>query len=176
MNRPGGGCVNQAAARFCGGCATPLQANSDSAPKAERWAGPECHLLRLCWGKALSEPIDPGDLRNLLSIYHEICAEAVRGFEGCLSPLMGDGVVIYFGYSIADEDDEVRALRCSLAIKDGVKALAAMAAIPFEVRIGVHRGCVVVGALAGLSGEVVVSDAIWRLVSSVFLAEPAPME
>lgn len=197
MNCPACGFANQAAARFCGGCAAPLDPNSDSVVQAER------RILSVIFcdivgATSLSERVDPEDLRNLLGIYHRICVDSVRQFDGCLAQLMGDGVVIYFGYPIAHEDDEVRALRCALAIQEAVKAFATTAVIPFKVRIGAHRGRVVVGALAAHGGvvgnpsiaigetpnlasrlqseaepgDVVVSDAIWRLVSSVFLAEP----
>jgi class 3 adenylate cyclase/tetratricopeptide (TPR) repeat protein len=142
----------------------------------------------------MSERIDPEDMRELLAIYHHTCAEVVRRFDGCLAALLGDGVVVYFGYPMAHEDDAVRAVRCGLEIQAAIQERARGAVQPFEVRVGVHRGRVVVGALGGGSGiqtmaigetpnlaarlqaeakpgEVVVSDTLWRLVQWTFRSE-----
>ncbi|MEB3261293.1 MAG: adenylate/guanylate cyclase domain-containing protein [Cyanobacteriota bacterium] len=143
----------------------------------------------------LSEQIDPEDFRELLCDYHSACSKEVQRLDGFLADLMGDGVVIYFGYPKAHEDDEIRAVRCGLAIQQAVQNLSLQVRHPFEVRIGVHRGRVVVGALGGASGiqslaigetpniaarlqgearpgDVVVSDSLWRLISQAFHGEP----
>lgn len=193
MNCPACGFANQASALFCGGCATPLHATPSPEAQAERRVL-SVVFCDIVGSTAISERIDAEDFGNLLGAYHQICVEVVRSFGGSLGHLMGDGVVIHFGYPIAHEDDEVRAVRCALAIQDRIKTLATTSPHPFEVRIGAHRGRVVVGALGGVAGNpsmaigetpnlasrlqseaepgsVVVSDTLWRLVSGVFLAE-----
>ena len=99
---------------------------------------------------ALSTRMDPEDLREVISAYQRCVAETVRRFGGFVARYMGDGVLIYFGYPEAHEDDAERAVRAGLALIDAVATLPAPE--PFQVRIGVATGMVVVGDLVG-SGE-----------------------
>jgi len=99
---------------------------------------------------ALSTRLDPEDLRDVISAYQRRVAETVRRFGGFVARYMGDGVLIYFGYPAAHEDDAERAVRSGLALIDAVAALPAPE--PLQVRIGVATGMVVVGDLVG-SGE-----------------------
>src|SRR6516165_6862735 len=99
---------------------------------------------------ALSARMDPEDLREVISAYQRYVAETVRHFGGFVARYMGDGVLIYFGYPAADEDDAERAVRAGLALIDAVAALPAPE--PLQVRIGAATGMVVVGDLVG-SGE-----------------------
>jgi class 3 adenylate cyclase/predicted ATPase len=99
---------------------------------------------------ALSARLDPEDLREVISAYQRCVAETVRRFGGFVARYMGDGVLIYFGYPTAHEDDAERAVRSGLALIDAVAALPAPD--PLQVRIGVATGMVVVGDLVG-SGE-----------------------
>jgi class 3 adenylate cyclase/predicted ATPase len=99
---------------------------------------------------ALSARMDLEDLREVISAYQTCVAETVRRFGGFVARYMGDGVLIYFGYPAAHEDDAERAVRAGLALIDAVAALPAPE--PLQVRIGVATGMVVVGDLLG-SGE-----------------------
>jgi class 3 adenylate cyclase/predicted ATPase len=99
---------------------------------------------------ALSTRMDPEDLREVISAYQKCVAATVRRFGGFVARYMGDGVLIYFGYPAAHEDDAERAIRSGLALIDAVATLPASE--PLQVRIGVATGTVVVGDLVG-SGE-----------------------
>jgi class 3 adenylate cyclase/predicted ATPase len=99
---------------------------------------------------ALSARMDPEDLRTVIGAYHKCVAETVARFDGFVAKYMGDGVLIYFGYPAAHEDDAERAVRTSLALVDAVASLAAPE--PLQVRMGVATGVVVVGDIIG-SGE-----------------------
>jgi class 3 adenylate cyclase/predicted ATPase len=100
----------------------------------------------------LSARHDPEDLRGILGAYHRCVAETVEGFGGFVAHYMGDGVLIYFGYPQAHEDDAERAIRCGLAVVDRVPQLNQ--AENLRVRIGIATGLVVVG------GEVVEHDVV----------------
>src|SRR6516165_3945924 len=99
---------------------------------------------------ALSARMDPEDLREVISAYHRCVAETVGLFGGFVAKYMGDGVLIYFGYPAAHEDDAERAVRAGLALIDAVAALPTPE--PVQVRVGAATGMVVVGDLVG-SGE-----------------------
>ncbi len=99
---------------------------------------------------ALSGRMDPEDLREVISAYQRCVARTVRGFGGFAARFMGDGVLIYFGYPAAHEDNVEHAVRAGLAVIDAVAALTAPE--PLQVRIGIATGMVVVGDLVG-SGE-----------------------
>jgi class 3 adenylate cyclase len=94
--------------------------------------------------------MDPEDLREVIGAYHRCVAETVARFDGFLAKYMGDGVLIYFGYPQAHEDDAERAVRAGLALVEAIASLAAPETL--QVRIGVATGLVVVGDLVG-SGE-----------------------
>jgi len=99
---------------------------------------------------ALSARLDPEDLRDVLSAYQKCVGDLVVRFGGFVARYLGDGVLIYFGYPAAHEDDAERAVRAGLALIDAVATLSAKD--PLQVRIGVATGMVVVGDLIG-SGE-----------------------
>jgi class 3 adenylate cyclase len=96
---------------------------------------------------ALSRRFDPEDLREIIGVYHRCVAGTVARFGGFVAKYMGDGVLVYFGYPQAHEDDAERAVRGGLAVIDAVGALAAPE--PLKVRLGVASGLVVVGDLIG---------------------------
>ena len=99
---------------------------------------------------ALSGRIDPEDLREVISSYQQCVAETVRRFDGFVARYMGDGVLVYFGYPHAHEDDAERAVRAGLDLIPAVAALQLCA--PLQTRVGVATGLVVIGNLIG-SGE-----------------------
>jgi class 3 adenylate cyclase/predicted ATPase len=96
---------------------------------------------------ALSTRHDPEDLRELIGDYHRAVAETVGRFDGFVAKYMGDGVLIYFGYPQAHEDDAERAVRAGLAVIEAVGQLPARKDL--RVRLGVATGLAVVGDLIG---------------------------
>jgi class 3 adenylate cyclase len=100
---------------------------------------------------ALSARLDPEDLRELLGIYLAAVREEVARFDGFIAKYMGDGVLVYFGYPQAHEDDSERASRAGLALVERIAGLETGTAV-LEVRIGIATGLVVVGDLIG-SGD-----------------------
>jgi class 3 adenylate cyclase/tRNA A37 threonylcarbamoyladenosine biosynthesis protein TsaE len=99
---------------------------------------------------ALSARMDPEDLREVISAYQKCVAETVGRFSGFVAKYMGDGVLIYFGYPQAHEDDAERAVRAGLELLAAVSALKPTP--PLKTRVGIATGLVVVGDLIG-SGE-----------------------
>jgi class 3 adenylate cyclase/tetratricopeptide (TPR) repeat protein len=99
---------------------------------------------------ALSARMDPEDLREVISAYQNCVAETVQRFGGFVAKFMGDGVLIYFGYPQAHEDDAERAVRAGLELIAAVKDLKTHAVL--QTRVGIATGLVVVGDLIG-SGE-----------------------
>jgi class 3 adenylate cyclase len=99
---------------------------------------------------ALSARMDPEDLREVISAYRISVAETVRRFDGFVAKYMGDGVLIYFGYPQAHEDDAEQAVRAGLELIAAVTALKA--SVSLQTRVGIATGLVVVGDLIG-SGE-----------------------
>jgi predicted ATPase/class 3 adenylate cyclase len=95
----------------------------------------------------LSRRYDPEDLREIIGAYHRRVAGTVAPFAGFVAKYMGDGVLIYFGYPEAHEDDAERAVRAGLAVIDAIGGLATPE--PVNVRLGVASGLVVVGDLLG---------------------------
>src|ERR1700723_3112442 len=96
---------------------------------------------------ALSGRVDPEDLREVISAYQKCVAETVQRFGGFVAKYMGDGVLIYFGYPQAHEDDAERAVRAGLELVAAVGALKTHA--PLQTRVGIATGLVVVGDLIG---------------------------
>src|SRR5438132_1578276 len=96
---------------------------------------------------ALSTRFDPEDLRELFGAYHRAVADTVGRFDGFVAKYMGDGVLVYFGYPQAHEDDAERAVRAGLAVIEAVGRLPAREDLP--VRLGIATGIAVVGDLIG---------------------------
>jgi class 3 adenylate cyclase len=99
---------------------------------------------------ALSARMDPEDLREVISAYQKCVAETVQRFGGFVAKYMGDGVLVYFGYSQAHEDDAERAVRAGLELIQAIGGLKSSASL--QTRVGIATGLVVVGDLIG-SGE-----------------------
>ena len=143
-----------AALRAPASAPTPL---SDASPATDKAAKDSAERRQitvmfsdLVGSTALSARLDPEDLREVISAYQRCVAETVRHFGGFVARYLGDGVLIYFGYPAAHEDDAERAVRSGLALIDAVATLPAPE--PLQVRIGAATGMVVVGDLVG-SGE-----------------------
>ena len=99
---------------------------------------------------ALAASMDPEDLREVISVYQKCAAETVRRFDGFVAKYMGDGVLVYFGYPQAHEDDAERAVRAGLELISALVGMKTRASL--QTRIGIATGLVVVGDLIG-SGE-----------------------
>ena len=93
--------------------------------------------------------IDPEDMRNVITNYQNTVAGVVSRFEGFVAKFMGDGVLCYFGWPRANEDDAERAVRAALSIIDTVKMMTASDGTPLATRIGIATGVVIVGDLIG---------------------------
>src|SRR5215472_12512311 len=100
---------------------------------------------------ALSARMDPEDLREVISAYQKCVSEVVRRFGGFVAQYLGDGVLVYFGYPEAHEDDAERAVRAGLELIAAVIALKTPVAL--QTRVGIATGLVVVGDLMTGSGE-----------------------
>jgi class 3 adenylate cyclase len=151
------GFENEPAAKFCGGCgkpvgeaATPTPAGNSALPRND---GAERRQLTVMFcdlvgSTALSSRLDPEDLREVIAAYHRAVADVVAGFDGFVSRYMGDGVLVYFGYPQAHEDDAERAVRAGLGAIDAVGRLDVKSA-KLQARVGIATGLVVVGDLIG---------------------------
>jgi class 3 adenylate cyclase len=95
---------------------------------------------------ALSARMDPEDLREVISAYQKCVAETVQRFGGFVAKYMGDGVLVYFGYPQAHEDDAERAVRAGLEL---IEAVGGLKCAPLQTRVGIATGLVVVGDLIG---------------------------
>ncbi len=98
---------------------------------------------------ALSARLDPEDMREIIRDYHRCCAEETAKAGGFVAKFMGDGVLAYFGYPQAHEDDAERAVRVALALVEAVRELPTAQDALLQVRIGIATGVVVVGDLFG---------------------------
>jgi class 3 adenylate cyclase len=106
----------------------------------------------------LSQRLDPEELREIVRAHQEACSEVIRHFDGHVAQLLGDGLLVYFGWPQAHEDDAQRAVRAGLRLLDATAALSGR--LPhvgpdtqLAVRVGIHTGLVVVGAMGGAGRE-----------------------
>jgi predicted ATPase/class 3 adenylate cyclase len=105
-------------------------------------------ICDLVGSTALSARLDPEDMRVVIDAYHAACARITRTYDGFLAEFRGDGILAYFGYPIAHEDDAERTVRAGLDIIAAVGQLETRAAEPLAVRIGIATGVVVIGDLS----------------------------
>ena len=194
---------NPANANFCHECGSPLTPAETATPRQPGWASAEaerrqmtCLFCDLVNSVGLSERLDPEELRETLAAYHRVCATVIRRFEGHIHDYLGDGIMVYFGFPSAHEDDAQRAVRSGLGIVEAVEQLnsriQAEYGIDLHVRIGIDTGLVVAGALAADEGmedtaavgvppnvaarlqalaapdSVVISSAAYRLIAGYF--------
>jgi predicted ATPase/class 3 adenylate cyclase len=101
---------------------------------------------------AMSARLDPEDLSSVIGAFQKACASAVTEFGGSIAKYMGDGVLVYFGYPEAHEDDAERAIRAGLALLDAIAAMRLPVPVRPQVRVGIATGLVVVGELIGEGG------------------------
>src|SRR3990172_62383 len=198
---------------FCGQCATPLTGKTP-APKPtqtdrqldyqDHKATPEAERRQLTvmfcdlvGSTPLAEQLDPEELREVIRSYQEVCAEVIDRFDGYIGKYLGDGLLVYFGYPLAHEDDAQRAVRTGLEIVGVVRELPLYTRLqqPLQVRLGIHTGLVVVGEMGAgdmrepmaIVGEipniaarlqgladpntVVISSATYRLIQGYFACQ-----
>jgi predicted ATPase/class 3 adenylate cyclase len=97
----------------------------------------------------LANQLDPEELREVVRAYQETCAKVIARFEGHIAQYLGDGLLVYFGYPLAHEDDAQRAVRAGLGMIEAMGQLNARLrqerGVQLAVRLGVHTGLVVVG-------------------------------
>jgi class 3 adenylate cyclase/tetratricopeptide (TPR) repeat protein len=98
---------------------------------------------------AMSARMDPEDLRDVISAYQTACVKVIQTYDGLVAKFMGDGILVYFGYPRAHEDDAERAVRSGLDIVREVDRLKTRVPDALKVRIGIATGLVVVGDLVG---------------------------
>src|ERR1700723_730440 len=100
---------------------------------------------------ALSEKLDPEELRSLLHAYRTVCGDVIARYDGFVARYVGDGILTYFGWPTAHEEDAERAVRAALEIVHSVKR--ASSTEDLAVRIGIATGPVVVGEAAGAGDQ-----------------------
>src|SRR5712692_461668 len=125
----------------------PVKARAQPAsPEAER-RQLTVMFCDLVGSTALSAQLDPEELREVVRAYQETCTTVIQRYDGHIAQHLGDGLLVYFGYPLAHEDDAARAARTGLGILEAVQALKAGLPRPLQVRIGIHTGPVVVGEI-----------------------------
>jgi class 3 adenylate cyclase/tetratricopeptide (TPR) repeat protein len=151
--------ANPPAARFCGDCGGKLAAPAIAAPKPPSRSpapadatilGAERRQLTVMFcdlvgSTALSVRLDPEEMRELIATYRKCVTDSVARFEGFIARYLGDGVLVYFGYPQAHEDDAERAVRSGLAAVAAVDALETRTGIRIRAHVGIATGLVVVG-------------------------------
>jgi class 3 adenylate cyclase/predicted ATPase len=129
-----------------------VPASSLSAPEAER-RQLTVLFCDLVGSTQLSGQLDPEDLRAVVRAYQEAAAEVIARYEGHIAQYLGDGLLVYFGYPTAHEDEARRAVHTSLGIVQAIATLntrlVAQYGVHLAVRLGIHTGLVVVGVMGG---------------------------
>jgi class 3 adenylate cyclase len=131
---------------------TSLPSTAPAMPEAERRQLTVlfCDLVD---STALASQLDPEDLREVVRAYQATCAKVIARFEGHIAQYLGDGLLVYFGYPLAHEDDAQRAVRTGLGIVEAMGQLNTRLkqerGVELAVRLGIHTGLVVVGEVGG---------------------------
>jgi len=154
------GFANPGDARFCGGCGRPDPfVNAGSIRTEAELRQLTVMFCDLVGSTELSQRLDPEELRDAIRAYQQYCGSLIAELEGHIAQYLGDGLLVYFGYPQAHEDDPSRALRAALTIVDGLpelnsrlgRSLPQLRSCPLDVRVGVHTGPVVVGEMGDAS-------------------------
>jgi len=155
-------------------------APTETAPEPPLRDAPERRHLTvmicdLVGSTALSARLDPEDMRAVIDAYHAACARITRTYDGFLAEFRGDGILAYFGYPRAHEDDAERTVRAGLDIIAAVAGLETRAVEPLAVRVGIASGLVLIGELSregALREHAVVGDTPNLAARLQALAEP----
>lgn len=135
--------------RFCPQCGTPLTAEDVAARTSRRQM--TVLFCDLVGSTDLSQRVDPDDLLTALSSYHDTVRRVAARFGGFIARIVGDGVDVYFGYPVANEDDAVRALHTALILAAEVPRLEAAPGEMLSLRIGLATGMVAVSVSQGVA-------------------------
>jgi predicted ATPase/class 3 adenylate cyclase len=147
---------NAPSAKFCAECGhrlTPSEPAPPMAPQPKQGEAERRQLsvmfVDLVGSTALSARLDPEDMREVIRNYQNAVAGEITRFEGHVAKFMGDGVLAYFGWPRAHEDEAERAVRSALAVTEIVGNLQVPVEEPLAARVGIATGLVVVGDLIG---------------------------
>src|SRR5271167_4801520 len=193
---------NAAGSKFCADCGKPLDTPvgasvPDTQPvHAREVVGERRHLTvlfcDLVGSTAIAAQLDPEEWRETVAGYHRMATEAITRFDGHVAKYLGDGVMAYFGWPEAHDNDAERAARAGLAILDAITTLSEQSGhVKLSARVGIDSGAVVVGAGVGSEadvfgdtpniaaraqsaaepGTVAITDTTHRLVSGLFVVE-----
>jgi class 3 adenylate cyclase/ribosomal protein L40E len=172
------GAENPPQFKFCGECGSPIQASVETTRESLAAPAPtvipdaeQSVLTRdastgerrqltvmfcdLVGSTPLAERRDPEELREVMRAYQGACVTVITKFGGHVAKYLGDGLLVYFGYPIAHEDDAPRAVRSGLGILEAMKARNAQllqfgkVSAALQVRMGIHTGLVVAGEMGG---------------------------
>jgi class 3 adenylate cyclase/tetratricopeptide (TPR) repeat protein len=194
------GSENLPEGRFCAHCAAPIDGakplRAEAEARGDAPAGERRHLTvlfsDLVNSTQIASQLDPEEWREIVSEYHRAVAQAIERFGGRVAQYLGDGVMAFFGYPEAHDNDAERAARAGLVILDAISKLNENLTCPkLSARIGIDSGAVVVGGGAGKEADVfgdtpnlaarlqaaaapdtvLVTAATHRLVSGLFLVE-----
>ena len=127
--------------------AQPTPAPSDQPVPAGERRQLTVMFCDLVGSTALSEQLDPEDLHAVVRTYQDACRQVIERYDGHIAQYLGDGILVYFGYPAAHEDDVVRGVRAGLDILTAISRLEL--AQPIQARIGLHTGPVVIGTVGG---------------------------
>jgi len=159
-------------AQFCGACGAPFPEVADlsgtgEVPTVAKRANPSADGERrqltvlfadVVGSTELAGRLDPEALRDVLRAYQGICTECVTRYGGNINQYIGDGVVAFFGFPTAHDNDAERAILAGLAVIAGVRkldeSLKAQGEAGMEARVGIHTGLVVVGAMGAGGGNI----------------------
>ena len=129
---------------------TPLRAGpAPAAPDTAERRQLTVMFCDLADSTALSVRLDPEDMREVIRAYQDASVRVIRAYDGFLAKYMGDGILAYFGYPRAHEDDAERAVRAGLDMVVAVGRLRTHVGVALNARIGIATGTVVVGDLVG---------------------------
>ncbi|MFO1352049.1 MAG: AAA family ATPase [Gammaproteobacteria bacterium] len=129
--------------------AAPLSAATPAATAGAERRQLTVMFCDLVGSTALSVRLDPEDMREIIRGYQDCCASVIQRFEGHIARFLGDGVLAYFGYPIAHEDNAERAVRAGLTLIEAITELHPRPGLDLQVRIGIATGPVVVGDIIG---------------------------
>src|SRR6266851_2395946 len=195
-------CANENApeSKFCSQCGTQLDATAptrdEAQPRNVGLTGERRHLTvlfcDLVGSTEIAARLDPEEWRETVAAYHRAAADAITRFGGYVAQYLGDGVMAYFGWPEAHDNDAERAARAGLAILDAIAKLNEQSERrKLSARVGIDSGAVVVGASAGKEADVfgdapniaarvqsaadpdtvMITDAMHQLVSGLFIVE-----
>jgi class 3 adenylate cyclase/predicted ATPase len=145
---------------WTGDAATTVPQSPEVAPPPSHLPPPDAERRQLTVlfcdlvdSTVLASQLDPEDLREVVRAYQAICAEVIQHFDGTIAQYLGDGLLVYFGYPVAHEDEARRAVHAGLGMLEALKQLNQRLeqdrGITLGARLGIHTGLVVVGEMGG---------------------------